>query len=260
MSTYDYFAPPENRQQRGSPASRPRGLRRSAPEPAARRSTLSAQQPGMTCLEICAGAGGQALGLEQAGISHASTVEVDHDACETLRLNRQHAWKVIEAGVRHFDGRVASAALGLVQGVVGGEKVIEGAAGHSGTATPMETVTRMAEVPSWGTASREIPWWMRSAILRAWAAVVRGAAGRIPRRRTALPGPGRIRPLLTVHESSRSRVRVWDFLTKKRKVQRVSLRARNMARECGNCDRPRRQGLKGEDDGSPQHYVDISST
>ena len=36
----------------------------------------------------------QALGLEQAGISHAATVEVDHDACETLRLNRQHAWKV----------------------------------------------------------------------------------------------------------------------------------------------------------------------
>jgi len=66
---------------------------------------LSAQQPGMTCLEICAGPGGQALELEQAGISHAATVEVDHDACETLRLNRQHAWKVIEADVRHFDGR-----------------------------------------------------------------------------------------------------------------------------------------------------------
>jgi len=60
--------------------------------------------------------------------------------------------------------------------VVGGEKVIEGAAGHSGTATPMETVTRIAEVPSWGTVSREIPWWMRSAILGAWEAVVRGSS------------------------------------------------------------------------------------
>ena len=59
----------------------------------------------MTCLEICAGPGGQPLGLEQAGISHAATVEIDHDACQTLRLNRQHAWKVIEADVRHFDGR-----------------------------------------------------------------------------------------------------------------------------------------------------------
>ena len=82
-----------------------------------RRITLSTQQPGITCLEICAGAGGQALGLEQAGISHAATVEVDHDACETLRLNRQHAWKVIEADVRHFDGRPYHG-IGLLAGGV----------------------------------------------------------------------------------------------------------------------------------------------
>jgi DNA (cytosine-5)-methyltransferase 1 len=82
-----------------------------------RRITLSTQQPGMTCLEICAGAGGQALGLEQAGISHAAAVEVDHDACETLRLNRQHAWKVIEADVRHFDGRPYRG-IGLLAGGV----------------------------------------------------------------------------------------------------------------------------------------------
>ena len=61
--------------------------------------------PELTCLEICAGAGGQSLGLEQAGFAHAAAVEIDQDACETLRLNRQHAWKVIEADVRHFDGR-----------------------------------------------------------------------------------------------------------------------------------------------------------
>jgi DNA (cytosine-5)-methyltransferase 1 len=59
----------------------------------------------LTCLEICAGAGGQSLGLEEAGFSHAAAVEIDQDACETLRLNRQHAWKVIEADVHHFDGR-----------------------------------------------------------------------------------------------------------------------------------------------------------
>lgn len=61
--------------------------------------------PELTCLEICAGAGGQSLGLEQAGFSHAAAVEIDQDACETLRLNRQHAWKVVEADVHHFDGR-----------------------------------------------------------------------------------------------------------------------------------------------------------
>jgi DNA (cytosine-5)-methyltransferase 1 len=59
----------------------------------------------LTCLEICAGAGGQSLGLEQAGFSHVAAVEIDPDACETLRLNRQHAWKVIEGDVHHFDGR-----------------------------------------------------------------------------------------------------------------------------------------------------------
>lgn len=61
--------------------------------------------PELTCLEICAGAGGQSLGLEQAGFSHAAAVEIDQDACETLRLNRQHAWKVVEADVHLFDGR-----------------------------------------------------------------------------------------------------------------------------------------------------------
>jgi DNA (cytosine-5)-methyltransferase 1 len=60
--------------------------------------------PELTCLEICAGAGGQSLGLEQAGFSHVAAVEIDPDACETLRLNRQHAWKVVEMDVHRFDG------------------------------------------------------------------------------------------------------------------------------------------------------------
>jgi DNA (cytosine-5)-methyltransferase 1 len=59
----------------------------------------------LTCLEICAGAGGQSLGLEDAEFSHVAAVEIDPDACETLRLNRQHAWKVVEMDVHHFDGR-----------------------------------------------------------------------------------------------------------------------------------------------------------
>jgi DNA (cytosine-5)-methyltransferase 1 len=58
----------------------------------------------LTCLEICAGAGGQALGLEQAGFTHEAAVELDPDACETLRLNRGE-WKIIEGDVHNVDGR-----------------------------------------------------------------------------------------------------------------------------------------------------------
>jgi len=57
-----------------------------------------------TTLELCAGAGGQALGLELAGLQHAGLVELDSDACATLRLNRP-AWNVIEEDLNTFDGR-----------------------------------------------------------------------------------------------------------------------------------------------------------
>jgi DNA (cytosine-5)-methyltransferase 1 len=59
----------------------------------------------LTVVEICAGAGGQALGLEQAGFSHAAAVEIDADACETLRRNRGADWKIIENDVANLDGR-----------------------------------------------------------------------------------------------------------------------------------------------------------
>jgi DNA (cytosine-5)-methyltransferase 1 len=55
-----------------------------------------------TSIEICAGAGGQALGLEQAGFEHSCLVELDSHACQTLRINRRN-WNVIEANVLAFD-------------------------------------------------------------------------------------------------------------------------------------------------------------
>lgn len=55
-------------------------------------------------LEICAGAGGQALGLEMAGFDHAALVEIEPPACATLRLNRPF-WNVIEGDLYYFDGR-----------------------------------------------------------------------------------------------------------------------------------------------------------
>jgi DNA (cytosine-5)-methyltransferase 1 len=59
-------------------------------------------QSGLTTLELCAGAGGQALGLEQARIEHVGLVEIDRSACATLRLNRPK-WNVIEGDLNAFD-------------------------------------------------------------------------------------------------------------------------------------------------------------
>ena len=53
-------------------------------------------------VEICAGAGGQALGLEQAGFEHALAVELDPAACATLRANRP-GWKIAEGDVADTD-------------------------------------------------------------------------------------------------------------------------------------------------------------
>ncbi len=58
----------------------------------------------LVALEICAGGGGQALGLEMAGFDHAAVVEIDKAACATLRLNRPH-WNVVEGNLLEFDGR-----------------------------------------------------------------------------------------------------------------------------------------------------------
>lgn len=61
------------------------------------------QRP-LTCVEICAGAGGQALGLALAGFTHVALVEYEEDYCRTLKLNRPE-WNVICADVHNFDGR-----------------------------------------------------------------------------------------------------------------------------------------------------------
>ncbi|CAN7336848.1 DNA cytosine methyltransferase [Rhizobium sp. LjRoot258] len=56
----------------------------------------------LKALEICAGAGGMAVGLERAGFHHVGLVELDKNAAATLRKNRPH-WPVIEADVRTID-------------------------------------------------------------------------------------------------------------------------------------------------------------
>lgn len=58
----------------------------------------------MHSIEFCAGAGGQALGLEQAGFDHTALVEIEPDFCKTLRLNRPQ-WDVRCDDMNTFDGR-----------------------------------------------------------------------------------------------------------------------------------------------------------
>lgn len=70
----------------------------------------------LSVLEICAGAGGQSLGLERAGFEHAVAVEIDRDAAATLRLNRPD-WKVQEGDVREVNGREYSGVDLLAGGV-----------------------------------------------------------------------------------------------------------------------------------------------
>lgn len=57
----------------------------------------------LTAVEICAGAGGQSLGLERAGFRHVLACEIDADAAATLRHNRGD-WRVFEGDVRELKG------------------------------------------------------------------------------------------------------------------------------------------------------------
>lgn len=61
------------------------------------------KQKKLTSIEVCAGAGGQALGLEMAGFEHVALIDNDKQSCETLRFNRPD-WNVIEEDLNNFDG------------------------------------------------------------------------------------------------------------------------------------------------------------
>ncbi|MCC3767186.1 DNA cytosine methyltransferase [Streptomyces sp. UNOC14_S4] len=69
---------------------------------------MSSSGKPLTSIEICAGAGGQALGLHNAGFRHLALLEIDKYACETLRANvlSHPDWagcEVIEADVNDVD-------------------------------------------------------------------------------------------------------------------------------------------------------------
>lgn len=65
-------------------------------------STGSGRDRAYTVVEICAGAGGQALGLEKAGFVHELAVELDENAANTLWLNRPD-WDIRTGDVASTD-------------------------------------------------------------------------------------------------------------------------------------------------------------
>ena len=76
-------------------------------------------QGSLTSIELCAGAGGQALGIENAGFDHKALVELDHWCRKTLSHNRKY-WNVVEgreADLTEFSGK-SYAGVDLVAGGV----------------------------------------------------------------------------------------------------------------------------------------------
>lgn len=67
-------------------------------------------------IELFAGAGGLAVGMEKAGLKCAALNEIDKWACQTLRKNRPN-WNVLEGDIKEFD---FSHYKGLVDVVTGG--------------------------------------------------------------------------------------------------------------------------------------------
>lgn len=76
----------------------------------------------MRSVELFAGAGGLAMGMSNAGFSHAAVIEWNHDACETFRENQRHhmrsveQWPLIEGDVRKFDYATIKGEVVVVSG------------------------------------------------------------------------------------------------------------------------------------------------
>ncbi|WP_086769791.1 DNA cytosine methyltransferase [Streptomyces bobili] len=80
--------------------------------------------PPLTSIEICAGAGGQAVGLHNAGFDHRALVEWDRHAVQTLRANvagwpgwsAKRAQSIDPMDVKEFLGSKVHKSLGLKEG------------------------------------------------------------------------------------------------------------------------------------------------
>jgi DNA (cytosine-5)-methyltransferase 1 len=74
----------------------------------------------LTSVELFAGAGGLALGTSLAGFNHKAVVEIDHDACNTIRANQERGlkpvadWPLYEADVTKFQFDICGTDIDLL--------------------------------------------------------------------------------------------------------------------------------------------------
>ncbi len=66
-------------------------------------------------IELFAGAGGLALGIERAGFSSLGLIEIDKDASDTLKLNRPK-WRVINDDIANISSQELTTYFGVRQG------------------------------------------------------------------------------------------------------------------------------------------------
>jgi DNA (cytosine-5)-methyltransferase 1 len=71
-------------------------------QPTIEENNLVTPENNYTVLELFAGAGGLAVGLEKAGLKCVALNEIDKFACQTLRNNRPN-WNVLEGDIKAFD-------------------------------------------------------------------------------------------------------------------------------------------------------------
>jgi DNA (cytosine-5)-methyltransferase 1 len=76
------------------------------------------QKPSLKSVEICAGAGGQALGLERAGFEHLALVENDEWCCATLRARRPWRRLVRQIDLREWRADSLAGSVDLFAGGV----------------------------------------------------------------------------------------------------------------------------------------------
>lgn len=68
-----------------------------------------------TSIELFAGAGGLALGMEKAGFEHLLLNEIDRDACATLKCNRPF-WNVVERDIKTISFKPFRGKIDLITG------------------------------------------------------------------------------------------------------------------------------------------------